>query len=306
MNKYNISFAIVLLSSLLFITSCERKSHLPDIKEGVNLRLIADATTTFIDAANLEDARLIIHGYSESTNINKIELYVQYYKAADDVLTSRALIKSYTGGDINNQRLPDIIISTADIANVSGVPVSEMQPGDRVDFLVFVTTNDGTVYPSTVQINPQVPPVNNITPSIANGSASSFTSKLTFFLACSFVADDAVGTYLIVRDDFEASLDLSSPIVAEKISDTEIVFRDLFKHPQKYDVIVRVTNIASGAATVPQQPAWHCDNFGCAYGEGRVAGTGVFFSCSGFLSVDLAHTVDAGSFGVFRLELKKQ
>ena len=42
-----------------------------------------------------------------------------------------------------------------------------------------------------------------------------------------------------------------------------------------------------------------------AYGEATIEGGGFYFSCTGFITLDLEHVVGAGSFGTHKLELTK-
>ena len=126
-------------------------------------------------------------------------------------------------------------------------------------------------------------------------------------IACPFVPAEAVGMYLITNDPFGTTLDDASPIEAVLNEDGDgIIFKDMFKHPEMFDIEFIFTDPAIGFVEIERQPAWHCDNFGCPYGEGRVDGEGSFFTCIGAVNVNLNHTVDAGSFGNFNLQLQKQ
>ncbi len=134
--------------------------------------------------------------------------------------------------------------------------------------------------------------------------------RLTTFFSCPFNAENAAGTYTITRDDFQTSVgDLEFEVVAGP-GDNQITLINPFDHvnpvtgEQDYDVIVTV-DPATAAATVTQQAAWHCNNFGCGFGVGSVDGTVFVFSCSGTITLNLRHTVAAGSFGINRFIAQK-
>ena len=188
-----------------------------------------------------------------------------------------------------------LTITPAEVAAAAGIDVSALGGGDRIDIEASVTNTDGVTFTS-----------DDFTGDLFNPGQRQAMQYSVFFF-CPFVVDEAVGEYLIVRDDFATTLEPDRPITAVKgPGENEITFINLFSHPEMHDVVVRVDDPSTAAATVDKQAAWHCDNFGCPWGEGRVDGGGLFFSCSGFLTLDLEHTVDAGSFGTFRLELLKQ
>ena len=171
---------------------------------------------------------------------------------------------------------------------------TEFDAGDRLNIVSTTTNAQGTTFTT-----------DDFTGDLSNpGQRQAF--DYTVFFSCPFVRDDALGNYLITNDPFVTSLDYSRPIEAiAGAGDTEVVFLKLFSHPEMYDVAVSV-DAATGVATVEKQEAWNCDNFGCAFGVGSVEGTGFFFSCTGFLTVDLENTVAAGSFGTFNLVVERQ
>lgn len=124
---------------------------------------------------------------------------------------------------------------------------------------------------------------------------------------CPFVQGDAIGMYKIVIDEFDSSLDPDG--LVECIAGpgpNQVTFVDLFSHPEAYDIIIDINDLNSSEAEVQMQVAWHCDNFGCPYGEGSIAGIGTFYSCDGSFEIYLEHTVGLGSFGIYHLYMKKE
>ncbi len=188
-----------------------------------------------------------------------------------------------------------LTIAPQEVATAAGVDLADLGGGDRIDIEASVTNEDGITFTS-----------DDFTGDLFNPGQRQAMQYSVFFF-CPFDVQEAVGEYLIVRDDFGTTLDPDRLITAQAgPGENEITFINLFSHPEEYDVTVRVDDPSTAVARVDKQAAWHCDNFGCPYGEGRVEGGGLFFSCSGFLTLDLQNTVDAGSFGTFRLEMLKQ
>lgn len=310
------SFLFLFGGALLFLVSCERDSDVfPDIQKGANVRLVKNAGfPIFINAEDISGSRVVIDGYSENDDIAKIELFVRYTSSSLDTVFPDGLLLSIDGSQISGGRLPALDFSTQQIADaVDGLALDQMGAGDKVDIVNVTTMDNGLIFPIQDEIvgtnisegDTSTFTVNNIAPSISAGAAASFTTQLTYFIACPFNVADAVGEYLITRDDFVTSLDYDTPIQAVEVNESTIRFENLFMHPEMFDVEINV-DLTSGIATVQRQAAWHCDNFGCGFGEGRVDGGGFFLSCVGFVTLDLTHTVDAGSFGTFKLELVKQ
>lgn len=193
----------------------------------------------------------------------------------------------------------NLVITAADVVDAyvaegAAMTLDSISAGDRFNIITEVTHADGTVYTTE-----------DFTGDLSNPGMRQ-AMDYTIFFSCPFARDEAVGNYLITRDDFVTSLDYASLIEAVAgLGDNEVVFLDMFKHPEAYPVIVD-TDPATGVATIAKQDAWECANFGCAFGTGRVEGGGFFFSCTGFLTVNLEHTVDAGSFGTWALALQRQ
>ena len=191
----------------------------------------------------------------------------------------------------------ELRVSAADLAAALGITVADLGPGDKFNFLVTITDTEGVVFDGEDETQ-FLGDINN--PGLQQAL------KYTTYISCPFNAAEAVGTYTITTDDFGTSVgDLTFEIVAGP-DENSVIMINPFDHPnpdtgeQDYDVVIRV-DPNTGIATISRQAAWHCDNFGCSYGEGRINtnGTGFFFSCAGILTVTLQHTVDLGSFGTF-------
>lgn len=189
-----------------------------------------------------------------------------------------------------------VTITAQEVADLFGLSLDSFRIGDNFRTKFPINTADGRRLTVAVSSDLCQQPAQ---PSFGG-------CNIDWSVICpAFVADELVGEWLITVDDFGTTLDPAAPITCEKTSETSVVFRNLFMHPEMYDVEISF-NTTTGVVTVAKQPAWHCDNFGCPYGEGRVEGGGNVFACIGVLDVQLLNTVDAGSFGTYRLAMQKQ
>lgn len=140
------------------------------------------------------------------------------------------------------------------------------------------------------------------------------TETIGVTVACPSVDTDGIpGTYRIVQDDFETTVgdNLFEIIAGPEANQYTMV--NPFDHPnpadggaQSYNVIIDI-DPATGESRIARQDAWHCDNFGCGFGQGRIDGSGLTLTCINQIQFPaLRHTVDAGSFGSFTFIIEKQ
>lgn len=140
------------------------------------------------------------------------------------------------------------------------------------------------------------------------------TQNIGFAVECPTVdLTNIPGTYTVASDDFEFILHNTFEIEAGP-GDGEFTIVNLSGHPnpesngeQNYDVVFTV-DPETGAVSVDRQAAWHFDNFGGDpdYGVGSVEGTGLVLTCINQINFNLTHTVSAGSFGKYSLQIVKQ
>lgn len=130
-------------------------------------------------------------------------------------------------------------------------------------------------------------------------------------VGCTFIPADTIGSWTITQDDFGTSVGDNNFDVIDGPGENQITMVNPFDHTNPdtgggYDIIIDV-NPVSGSATIERQAAWHCNGFGCGFGEGRVnsIGTGKVLTCAGTMEFDLQHTVDAGSFGTFAFKASR-
>jgi hypothetical protein len=295
-NAIKYSFTVLLLALAAISCRDEDAVRFPNLQEGVNARVVLYPERSFLNFANLAGASIAFDVYSAS-DIEEIVYSGTYVDASlpQKVYAPVALI-TVPGSAFVEGKATEIKITSAELATKFNLPggIAFLDGGDNFTFTATAKLKDGRVFDG-----------NNSAPSITQGNNASFTQNFKVFVACPFVVADAVGTYTITRDDFATWLDDQVEIVAGP-GPGQVTLKDLFGHPEVYDIVVNV-DPAKGDATIARQQAWHCANFGCAFGVGSIESTvpGLFFSCTGFLTITVKHTVAAGSFGDFRLELTK-
>jgi|GEM_PF-2499781 len=237
--------------------------------------------------------------------------------------------------------------TTSDLANLLGIDDTEIGFGDNFFFSGTATTNDGTVYSGAnrlalieiflqtdgsyldedddpVTINPTDEIVNtkegklflksgqNITDDLIDEAGYRQAYEFDFIILCPPPAllSDFIGTWQITVDPFATFVDDGIFNIVAGPEANQVTALDIFDHPNPeggvYDVIFDF-NPDTGAITVAEQPAWHCDNFGCGFGQANVEGTGFIFNCvgSGLMKLSLEHSVDAGVFGTFPMDIVK-
>lgn len=147
---------------------------------------------------------------------------------------------------------------------------------------------------------------------IVEGSIAPIKILLVATVGCTFISDDTVGTWTITQDDFGSSVGDNTFEVIAGPGENQVTMINPFDHVNPdtgqgdYDIIIDIAP-NSGSASIAKQAAWHCDNFGCGFGEGSINsdGNGKVLSCAGTMEFDLKHTVSAGSFGTYAFKASK-
>lgn len=285
MNK--IYFYLLIIAAGFFAVSCESDYVAPhDTVETGPFVKFGEITSSSMNPSD-PNSTYSAEIQAPSNNVTSYRVIFDFIGANDTV--QDVFLKELTSFPSN------LSMSVPEIENAAGLAPGTIGPGDRIDVNAVTKNAAGEEFTAA-----------NLGADLNNPGQRQAFMYSVFFL-CPWVQADAVGQYLIVRDDFDSTLDPGRLIdCVAGPEDNEVTFINIFSHPEEYDVTFTVTDADLAQATVNKQAAWHCDNFGCPYGEGSVEGSGLFFSCTGFVTVDLANTVAAGSFGTYRLELQKQ
>ncbi len=306
----NIIKPFFFLCLLFAFSACQDddKIRFPEFEEAVNMRVVIDPSKSFLDFADLNSARFAYQVFSQNQNLREVNFFLTYVTADStypEILAESFVQADFAPGSIDREYTPE------QLANLFSLTTADLKAGDQFNFRAVVELDNGMIFPDTILKNVDVAGTKqsflNVTPNILNNAATtSFTSQFSTFVGCVFNRDEALGTYQLTREDIGVTLDPTRLIqVVAGPGPNDVVLVDLFSHPEAYDVVVSVPTPGNAVAQVAKQPAWNSGNLGLAFGEARVEGAGLFFSCAGQLSLTLEHTVDAGSFGSFVLALQK-
>lgn len=297
-------YSVCVIVSALMTSSCEEQEEfgLAQSEKGFNLRVAPDKNSFDISAGDPEINFTI---YSDTKTIDKVIIYVDLIKFGSDGPTPQALLKEIPG-DMLGTSPSAVQMKLSEFVGAVGLTLDDLGGGDIFNIYNEVTLSDGRVYPDTLDFDgEEFANVENAFFTAAG--TTSFTTTLTFPVLCPFVTDDAIGIYSITRDDFEAAWDPTyKPEVIAGPGPNQVTFVNMLSNPQGYDIIVDV-NPATDVATVKAQKGWHSGNYGAPFGEILIEGGGFYFSCTGFLTLDLAHNLaDGRTYGTFRIEFTKE
>lgn len=210
----------------------------------------------------------------------------------------------------------NVSISLADIAALYGLDAADITFGDQFQFYAEVVTNDGRTFkgeaPATDNLG--LTP-SNTTEDLLN-SANGYKQAMNFkiVVACqSFVAADMLGTYTATNDAWDYPLVNGNTFQCiAGANANEFIFVDFRNDSdvsgavpaRSYDLVVRI-DPASQSVVIDKQENWNSAMYGLTFGMASVEGSGLVFSCIGQVSMNLKHTVAAGSFGIYNLTFTK-
>jgi hypothetical protein len=300
-----ILFSVLIIGLGMMALSCEEQEKLgfEQSDKGFNLRVAPDKNTFDISAGDPEINFVI---YSDTKTIDRVQILVEFLKFGSESATSIKLLKEIPGNQLGTTPSINVPIKLSEFAGAVGITLDELGGGDQFTVHNKVLMADGRVYPDTLQFGDDQ--FVNVENSFFTSAAStSYTTTLSFAVLCPFIPVDAEGTYTVTRDDAEVLWEPDhEPVVVAGPGPSQVTIKNLFGHPQNYDVVVDV-NPETAVATVSKQVAWDSDNFGFGLGPASIEGQGLFFSCTGFLTLDLVHSVEAFAFdGTYKLEMTKK
>jgi|GEM_PF-940757 len=204
MNKFLLS-----IFSILLLIKCtdDDRIRIPEILDGVNLRIVVDPAHTGIFTDKIATDYLAFDMYSENKDLADVQLFVT--KAGE-----RKLARSYTQTDFNNGNgKVRVELKASDFATIFNDPA--LANGSKVGNFTFnpqVRLNDGRIYPSIIRYIDTITTstgervavldsVRNLAPSLTGGATASFTVQFLSFITCPAVdisgdyrVEDATGT----------------------------------------------------------------------------------------------------------------
>lgn len=215
----------------------------------------------------------------------------------------------------------DLSFSAAELADIINMSVDSISFGDSFYFLGTITDEDGNeFYAGDPSLEPVIDTASGDTTSFVFDPGGSIHENIydptngyknvyqfQFTIGCpnsTLNINDLIGTWAITDDPFGAALDFSFEMELGP-EENQVTCKDLFAHPEAYDVVLTLDPITN-AITVDLQLAWNTGTFGMTLGEASVEGNGTMFQCAGFMSLVLEHTVSIGGWGNWQLICEKQ
>jgi hypothetical protein len=292
--KYTLALAL----TLLIAASCrdEDAVRFPELQSGVNARVVIDANNSFFSLGDISSAFIGVEIYSKNTDIVKIDYIGTFTDVSEGTKVTGKTAFTVPGSAFSNGKAV-LQIKASDLAAAFGLPggATDLGGGDSFSLAPYVTLSDGRV------VSPE-----NSAPSIQGGTNGSFTAEVILPVACaSFEAAEVPGTYAITADPGEwATSPTHQTTIVAGPGANQFTLKDALGYPQAFDMVFTV-DPANGNVTVAKQTTFDSDYWGLGYGLGSSAGTGKIYSCGGFLTLTLVWTVDAGSFGTYKLDFQK-
>lgn len=298
--KNILKYICVLTLSLLVTVSCrdEDKVRFPDFETGVNARVSVHPENLVLNFLDIANASLVFDIHSVNNDIDEITYTGTYTDASFPTQKFPTVeILKVPGSSFVNGVAANLELTAQELAEAFNLPggADYLGGGDNFTFFASVKLKDGRIFDAS-----------NSAPSIAEGTNPSFTTQFKLYVSCPFSVDEAIGTYTIVTDpgEWATEVDHQVEIVAGP-EPNQVILKDALGYPQKFDMVVDVDPV-TGVATTTKQKTYDYDYWvPNSYGIGSTEGTGFFFSCSGFVTLDLKFTVAAGSWGIFKIEAAK-
>lgn len=302
MRQLIFSFLIIAVSLIIFSCEDQGKLGIDESNKGFNLRVAPDKNTFDISVG---DPVINFTIYSDTRTIETVNIFVDLLQFGADGPTPRAVVKELPGTSFGSNPSVTVPIKLSEFAAAVGLTLDDLAGGDLFTIHNQVVMTDGRVYPDSLEFGDNK--FVNVENSFFTAAGStSYTTTLSFAVLCPFIPTEAAGTYEVTRDDagifWEAGYE---PEVVAGPGPNQVTFKNLFAYPQGYDVIVDVDPVTD-VATVSKQVAWNTDTFGFGLGEASIEGEGLYFSCTGFVTLDLEHTVPGINFGIYKLEMTRK
>ncbi len=281
----NIKFLSPLLVMLaLIVASCEPdgKGNLPDI-ERVPIPLmkqVANSDVLIQDPAAFKGKFTVDLYFKEDVAPKQIDVVVT---RNGDYGVSKVLKAAVTS-------FPTTVdVTTAQLAALFGLDVSKVVPGDYFEIGSTIVTQSGLTVPAFSKTG------NQFSADISNFPGASL--KLKYPVVCPLDLDDFVGKATAVDPLF---MEYDYPVTITREGTNVLVITGFVDDPTS---VLKITiDPQTTKVTVPSTPAtpliWGYHNL-------KVVGAGEINACKGEVTLNLAYSVDEGSFGTIGLTIVK-
>lgn len=194
-NLFNKSITFVASLIVLFACESDNKFGIDESTKGFNLRMIADRGSFNIFDPNPE---VNFKVYSESSNIQEVQVVVELFQFIQQATTKRAVVKTIPGNTLTNDGSMNVHFALTDFTTAVGVDPADLGGGDIFTVYNVVELTDGRVYPDTLSLDGKEF-VNMVNTFGTSGLTTSYTAQLNFPLVCT-VGSPFSGTYKVTDD----------------------------------------------------------------------------------------------------------
>jgi hypothetical protein len=277
-----ISPILVALSLLVASCSSDGNGNLPDL-ERVPIPLMTQVPNSDVliqDPAEFNGKFTIDLLFKEDVAPKQIDIVVT---KNGDYSVSKVLQAGVT-------TFPSTIdIDTKKLADLFGIPVSQVTPGDYFEIGANIITQSGLTVPAFNKIG------NQFSADIANIPGASLSLK--YPVVCPLDLDLFVGEFTVYDPNFWEG---NYPVTVTREGENTLVITGFVEDPASVVKIVvdpRTTK-TSVASQVIVPSIWGYSNL-------KVVGGGEINACQNSVVLNLSYSVDQGSFGTFALTIKK-
>ena len=275
-----------LLAIVAYGTSCKTEDIVQDVATlGVASYVkLVSFDGGIIDATNPAGTSANIKVSEYGKEQEKIVVYV----SKGTRTTDRSKWKQVKEVPATDAREYDIKVTGSEIAAALGVTLA---PGDIYTIYNSCITADGGRFD-----------YGNINTEVAGNPNYNMALTWQATVVCPFIPADAQGTYTIIADNWDGAVGETAQITATTDKATVDLMFPYAAPPGLNAVVVSVVP-ATGSATVAKQTY---GSYGTGFENFTAAGTGFFFSCTGFLDLNLQHVSGGGTnYGNYIIRMKK-
>lgn len=183
-------YKYLIISIMVLIFSCEDEDTIripQEFETGPNARFQLDQEFSNLNFSDIENAKIKYDFFSESTDLDRVELYL-VYNSVNGTTSDSILLLTYTQSDINANQgvIRDVEFTSDQLAREVGLSgFQDLQGGDSFVFTNITYMADGRIFPS-----PTVEGNINVTPNIISSAlTTSWTAGWTSYVACPINAD---------------------------------------------------------------------------------------------------------------------
>lgn len=291
--KNYLKYSIILLTGFAFLlASCKKEvgpNHLPNLPELTRSPIPLFTPDTAFDA--------VIQQPADFHAAFTIALYFP-----DDVQPASCDIDVAMDGDYTKiEKLKTGIttfptkvdVTGDDLAKLFGIDVNDIKPGDKFELRATFTLKDGTVLNGFANDIAAVPTSSDI-----NNFPGAMTS-ITYNAVCPLDITAFLGAATVVDNFFWGD---TYPVTVTEPSPGVLKVTGVNQEPNE-SVLVNI-NDKTFIATVPSQIIDPAPSF-FSYTNLTMAGTGTVDACNNVITVNIAWSVDQGSFGAGPFVIKK-